>query len=179
MKHPFYPSSFVITHVQKVALVTGVLSFIAGGLLGWTIVPRAHPETLGNILSDDEALTATTTSLGSVGRGIAVFQGENEAVRVTDQKAGNKVFVAGVVLSEPAWVAVREEVDGEPGRILGAQWFAAGSSSGAITLLRGTKSGARYHAYLLHDNGDKRFDLTNDVPITENGLLILTPFTTY
>lgn len=174
MKHPFYPSSFVFTELQRVALLTGVLSFLAGTLVGWGIALRANRT---DIVSNEDVLTPTTTSLGSVSRG--VFAGENESIAVTDQKAGNTVFVASVALSQPGWVAVREEVNGEPGKVLGAQWFAAGSSTGSVSLLRGTRLGGRYHAYLLHDDGDMKLDLAKDLPITEDGLLILRPFTTY
>jgi hypothetical protein len=179
MKHPFYPSAVVFTEMQKVAIVTGVLSFIAGAVLGWALAANRQSDVAGIVLSeeDEEALTATTTSLGTVSRGIRVVQGAtDERIEVKDQQAGNSVYVAAVALAEPSWVAVREEIDGEPGRILGAQLFDVGEHSGEVELLRDTRPGARYHVYLLRDDGDLKFDIVDDAPITKDGLLILQPF---
>jgi hypothetical protein len=177
MKHPFYPSTVVFTEMQKIAILTGVLSFIAGAILGWALAASRRPDTAGIISDEDEqALTATTTSLGSVERGIRVVEATSEKIDVTNQKAGGSVYVAAVALSKPAWVAVREEINGEPGRILGVQLFDVGEHAGEVELLRATLPGARYHVYLLRDNGDLKFDLKDDAPITKDGLLILKPF---
>ncbi len=180
MKHPFYPSSFILTQTQKVAVITGVCAFIAGGAFGWAIAPdqSSDEKDHGIVMTDDDedALIATTTSFGSVARGIRVVESKSEKIQVADQKAGGSVYVAGVALSEPSWVAVREEVNGEPGRILGAQLFDVGEHTGEVELLRNTTAGARYHVYLLRDNGDLKFDLKEDAPITKDGLLILQPF---
>lgn len=178
MMRPLYPSSVSFTKIQRVAFATGILSFVAGGAVGWAIALRQRPSP--TVIPEDEtAMIATTTSIGSVQRGIRVYEGTVERIRVTNQKAGKSVYVAAVALSQPGWVAIREEKDGTAGSILGAVWSEAGEHDITVPLLRRTQSGERYHVYLFRDDGDSTFDWREDAPITRNGLLILQSFVTY
>ncbi|HXK39593.1 MAG TPA: hypothetical protein VJ837_02065 [Candidatus Paceibacterota bacterium] len=182
MKHPFYPSSSVFTNIERKHIIIAVVLLALGFLAGWLAGARREDtgrEVPTKASLEEEATVATTTTIGSVERGIYVYEGASEALRVADQKAGNAVYVASVALARPGWVAVREEADGEGGRILGARWFPAGEYEGTVKLLRNTMAGGRYHAFLFLDDGDKRFDMHKDTLITRNGLLILAPFTAY
>ena len=168
---------FFKTH--KITVIASILCLGIGFIAGrFTLRDRAE-KTLEPLSVEGEIMSGTTTATGTIERGIHVYEGVGETISVLDQKAGNAVAVAAVALSHPGWVAVREEKNGEGGNILGAAWFDEGTQGGTVPLLRGTMPGAQYHAYLLLDDGDKIFDLADDVPITKNGLLILQTFTTY
>lgn len=107
----------------------------------------------------------------------ATLTGGN-TLAVNDQAPGNKVAVAMVNLVKDGWVAVHEELDAKPGNILGAQRFGAGAGqSGAVELLRPTEEGRVYFAMLHYDDGDRQFDHTKDLPITDpQGNIILMRF---
>lgn len=105
---------------------------------------------------------------------------DNFSISVTDQSAGDMVYVSQMDLGAPAWVAIRENNDGELGNILGAGWYPEGKSTGTVELLRGTESGAVYYVVLYTDNGDKQFDYRQDTLVTDGGTNILvTKFRTY
>lgn len=174
MQHLFH-SIQTNAEMRTAALTVGALALVVGFSAGWATGAHRRADTAA--VPDGELTMATTTATGTMERGMKVYEGLAEAVKVTNQKAGKKVFVAAAGLSAPAWVAVREEINGEPGKILGAQWFDEGDHEGAVDLLRGTRSGGRYHVYLFKDDGDMKFEPREDVPITKNGLLILQPFT--
>ncbi len=73
------------------------------------------------------------------------------------QEAGDQVAFSNLSVSEPTWVIVYENTDGQPGRILGAGLFFKGDTSGVVHLLRPTTSGQTYYVSAAIDNGDKSF----------------------
>ncbi|MBP9771628.1 MAG: hypothetical protein KBD16_01755 [Candidatus Pacebacteria bacterium] len=166
-------------HTHRIAIITGIICVGLGFIAGRFTLRDNTTEGTGELSVEGEIMTGTTTATGSIERGIHVYEGVGETIDVVDQKAGNEVYVAGAVLAHSGWVAVREEKDGEGGNILGAAWFDEGTHEGIVPLLRETMPGERYHAFLFFDDGDKIFDMTKDIPITKNGLLVLQPFTTF
>lgn len=95
---------------------------------------------------------------------------EGNFISVSGQASGNSVALSKVKLLKDSWVAIREDVDGEFGRILGAAWFPTGTNKDvAVGLLRNTQAGKTYYAVLYVDNGDHQFSTKADVLVTENG----------
>lgn len=90
----------------------------------------------------------------------------NNSIMVNDQAAGGIVMIAKVSLAQDGWVAIHEQADGKPGRILGAQRFDMGVySGGQVELLRDTMAGNTYYAMIHIDDGDKIFDPHVDLPV--------------
>ncbi len=119
--------------------------------------------------------TNTTTTINSGPSSVSV-SGTN-AVAVDDQKAGDRVEVTMITLSKSGWVAIHEDINGTPGRILGARRYDPGIYLGEVDLLRPTIAGQTYHAILHLDDGDKQFDLTKDLPIKgEDGKIVEVSF---
>lgn len=87
---------------------------------------------------------------------------------VNDQDAGSIVFVASVTSQKPVWVAIHEDADGVPGKILGAQLFDTNMHSGEVSLLRKTENARAYYAVLHEDDGGRIFDYTKHKPIKDN-----------
>lgn len=103
---------------------------------------------VGDNMPIDTAVTAnttiTTTAIG-------------ESVSVQDQRATSSVMVASMSLSKASWIAIKDAKG-----ILGAGWFPAGATAGAVPLLRATKAGESYQAVIYADDGDKQFDMHKD-----------------
>jgi len=95
---------------------------------------------------------------------------EGYSFSVTDQSAGGVVYVSHLVFAKDAWVAVREDDNGQLGNVLGAHWYPAGEHSGAIELLRNTQPEKKYYVVIYVDNGDKKFDFKKDaLLVNESG----------
>ncbi len=108
----------------------------------------------------------------------AALSGGKNSLSVDDQKAGDTVNIASVMVDNDAWVAVHEDNGGKPGRILGAQLFRGGTHSGTVDLLRGTVAGGAYYAMLHADDGDHAFDAAKDMPIKDtDGNPVMVKFT--
>lgn len=102
------------------------------------------------------------------------------SLSVIDQTAGNVVHVSQIVTEEEAWVAIREDINGGLGNILGAARYAAGTHTGSVELLRGTEEDVMYYAVIYIDDGDKSFDHQKDVLLTDvEDKVFATKFRTY
>ncbi len=146
------------------------ISFIVGiivGVAAYAIVDSNRETTR----APRESLTSTTTT--------SVIEGDNGVI-VQDQSAGNKVDVAQVVLKTPGWVAIHDDVNGQPGRILGAKLFDSGKLNGNVELLRNTENGKSYFAVLHTDDGNyKSFNAQTDTILKNaQGEMIMVKFTT-
>jgi len=155
------PTAAATTSNRSAAKVTGWLAVgvVAGVLIAWgatSLVRHNGTNTttagsLQNATSTDQVATSTLLSVAS------------------PQKAGMTVEVSGVNVSEPTWVVVNESRNGKPGNVLGAALFFPGSSTGTVTLLRGTVAGESYFVSERKDNGDHRFSMSADVAVTIDG----------
>lgn len=128
--------------------------------------------------------------------GIYVFGGKNTEAPVTsnespatsptasanriiinDQFPGNVVYVSSVQASQPVWVAIHKDNNGQPGDVIGSAHADAGISPLKIKLKQSTVDGAVYYAVMHTDDGDNTFDATKDVPLKdENGNVIMKIF---
>ena len=87
----------------------------------------------------------------------------SERIVVTDQFPGNIVYVSSVELGEPGFVAIYDDSNGAPGKLLGSTYFEKGITPGNIMLTSPTIDGKTYYAVLYRDNGDKTFNPTTDL----------------
>lgn len=99
-------------------------------------------------------------------------------IQMADQNPGKLVVVAQAVLDAPAWVVIRDSVNGKPGNVLGARLFDKGKNSGLIQLLRATEVGKQYIAVLHAYSGVKKpFDVKSDLPLkNQNGDSVMAAF---
>jgi len=80
-----------------------------------------------------------------------------------NQKAGTAVIIKSANLEFPSWIAVREDIDGEFGNILGAQYLPEGVYQDVdVELLRGIIPSGVYHAVIYADDGDRVFNYKKD-----------------
>ena len=109
-----------------------------------------------------------------------------DTLKVIDQEAGGSVLVSEMSLTESRWVVIHEDLDGEPGNILGARLFFEGDTEGEVSLLRNTSEGGKYYAILYmvaerEKDQDRRFDIVRDLPLVkeDNGDMVTVPFNTF
>jgi len=148
--------------IQKLVL-TGVIVALVAGAVGYGIGK-------GDIRLPSRG-TAGIAESASSGDGLdvsGVVLAGSSAIAVSDQAPGMQVRVELVTFAEDGWVVIHEDLDGQPGIILGAQRFNAGANqSGVVDLLRGTEEGRVYYAMLHRDDGDRQFDHRVDTPVAD------------
>jgi hypothetical protein len=148
------------------------VAFIVGVVVGLGIYWIASQNTSAPedpLVTNEE--TASTTSRVQTPNGLIV----------ADQEPGKTVKISELVFKRPGWVAIHDDVDGTPGRILGAKLFDTGTSTDvSVGLLRATVAGKTYLAVLHDDDGQyKTFNPQTDKPLKDDmGQLILVRFQT-
>ncbi|MBX4198226.1 hypothetical protein KW782_02715 [Candidatus Parcubacteria bacterium] len=147
------------------------VAFIIGLVVGlgvyWLFDQDAAMNNGNNPLGEEELATTT----------VSAIEGDNGLI-VEDQGAGRMVNVSELRLKQPGWVAIHDDVNGTPGRILGARVFDTGTSAGAVELLRATETGKSYFAVIHDDDGAfKTFNPATDKPLLDDeGKMILVRF---
>ncbi len=137
------------------SIIFAVIAFGAGYVLGIRGINPPQSETAADELDSsrlDEKSTLT----------------EKYSLEVADQNPGLSVVIQNVHMTVAGWVTIRENLDGEPGKILGAQMFNPEDTSGEVTLLRSTLPGNTYFAELRSDNGDRMFSVIDDAPLSSS-----------
>jgi hypothetical protein len=142
--------------------VAFVLGLIIGFLGHWLMVrPMVVSDVTDNSTDLTDLGTATSSSTNQI-------QGDNGVI-VNDQPAGSSVTVEQVLLQNPGWVAIQDDNNGVPGKILGAELFDKGTNSGTVSLLRKTVSGVTYFAVLRTNVGDYHyFNAKNDTVLDDS-----------
>lgn len=178
-------------NITNNAIVIGIIGLIVGLVLGWMIgrgnasAPVAMSgdkmESENMMMSDkngsDEMVKNTANVLFS---NSMMSEESDSAIMVADQGAGSVATVGSVETDASAWVAVREDMNGMPGNVLGAARVDAGESRNiVIRLLRPTEAGKTYQINLFKDNGDRVFDYKVDALMTSGGELISQSFAVF
>lgn len=164
-----------------VAFVAGLL---IGGLLVWvfSLSPEAaapEVEENGGETSDvrENVADVPEDTEVSMDNGSEVEAG---SFSVADQPAGTEVSLGSDVMypSGEGWIVVHEEVGGGLGNALGAARYetAVGLLPTSVRLLRATEAGVTYHVVYYGENGDDRFDMRVDTPLTTDGAMVEATF---
>jgi len=160
-------------------LVAGlIIGFIIGALAvdKGIILQKTVLDEEGNTMVATSTVTRNTSSDKETAG--VVLPGTN-TLDVSDQAAGMLVNISAITLNEQGWVAIHEDSEGNPGRILGAALVFAGERNNVpVELLRATEQGKTYYAMLHADDGDKSFDISKDFPIKDSsGNVVMMKFT--
>lgn len=153
--------------VNRVIIVMVVIALV---LVGWwlSVRSRAASPAVGSTTTGMTASSSSTavgsTSVGAQAVGaITTTTSSGESLTVQNQAAGLSVLITSMHLTQPSWIAVRDNKS-----ILGAGYFVAGAESGSVPLLRGTLASSTYTVVIYVDNGDHAFDFHNDSLVTDS-----------
>ena len=106
-------------------------------------------------------------SADDAGTSLGMFAEENGIV-ITDQKPGQAITAADVLLKAPGFLVIHESDGSAMGAIIGASAaLAAGENMNvSVTLTRAAKDGETLHAMLHADvDGNGTFDASIDTPV--------------
>ncbi|MFT5849590.1 MAG: hypothetical protein ACI9H6_000399 [Patiriisocius sp.] len=158
-----------------------VVSFIAGlligGLLVWvfagTPTEEAHSDDMNEqesseVAEMEEGEEITEEAEEEAVAEIAVLEVGDGAVSVADQAAGSSVALESATFpTEEGWVAVRSYPNGQLGSILGAVRYSKeqGLVPSEVALVAPTTAGRDYAVVFFTEDGDRSFNLANDVQI--------------
>jgi len=158
-----------------------VVSFIAGLLIGGLLVwvfggtpndVTAPEEIDGGVTQTDTASDVAKEETNETPAEAAVEEATltvgSGAVKVSAQSAGNSVSLESATFPvEEGWVAVRSYSNGQLGSILGAARFSKeqGLIPNEVPLLAPTTAGREYAVVFFSEDGDREFNLANDVQV--------------
>jgi hypothetical protein len=156
-----------------VAFAAGLL---IGGLLVW-VFGGGTPSTDTNknstatstveVTSDNEGDSVITdVDEADEGERTPVMQTGEGAVDIAAQQPGSVVALRSATFpTDEGWIGVRDFNDGQLGGILGVARFSKdqGLIPEQITLQRATRAGNTYAIVFFSENGDRIFNLANDV----------------
>ncbi len=158
-------------------VVSFIVGLLIGGLLVWAFsgptasAPEVKEEKIGTdkvkveVANDQAEETATKEEAEAPVATLPVGDG---SVSVTDQSASSLITLASVTypVSE-GWIGVRDYESGQLGSLLGVVRFSEsqGLVPKDITLQRSTVAGKEYAVVVYTDNGDRKFNLADDVQV--------------
>ncbi len=170
-----------MSEIEKQEGQKTVVAFIAGLLIGGLLVwvfsaPTENINT--DVVSNTEEAELTTdtadtsdTDINTNGDNIkttSIEVIEDGVITVDNQTSGAVVVLGDMTFpTNNGWVVVRDYIDGVSGKILGAARYSqdVGLLPESINLLRDTKTGDTYVVMFYNENGDRVFDLEDDVEI--------------
>ncbi len=148
-------------------LIGGLLVWVFGGTPEEVVAPETEGEDTVEVVVDTTEDTEETEDTTPVVDTPELEVGDG-AVSVTNQAAGSVVSLDGATFpTEEGWVAVRSYPNGQLGSILGAARYskAQGLVPSEVQLLAPTSAGRDYAVVFFSEDGDREFNLANDVQI--------------
>lgn len=170
------------TQESQKTVVAFVAGLLIGGLLVWVFsdTPEAAAPAVENgdaeVSEEVEAGETSTESEGQSGEvetptvetPAPVMEVGEGSIDVNNQPAGDSVTLDRATFpTSNGWVAVRSYPNGQLGSILGAARYSEeqGLIPEAVPLLAPTSAGRTYAVVFFTEDGDREFNLANDVQI--------------
>jgi hypothetical protein len=153
------------TSFWKIAASWFVLGLIVGLLVGMAIGWRWDQRVMQ--LTGNNASTTTTTITGiSNTLTIASSTDSGAAITVNDQPAGRAAMIAKAVITQSAWISVRQILaSGGMGKVLGAVRRDPGTYDNVVVDLLGTTVPDAHYAIVLYASGtSKAFSTKTVIP---------------
>ncbi len=158
---------------QKAVIVGTTILVVL--LLGIAVMSSKKGKDAGTVATTTATTTISEVPVKTTGTGLPdaakIPKNVTEGLAVADQVTGEFVAVTDLHITADTWVTVYDEVDGQPGRVMGA-WLESAISATPKTIVpllaRKTEAGKRYFVALIKDDGDREFSLTKDRPTVDS-----------
>ena len=100
---------------------------------------------------------------------------DNNSIAVSGQGETNTLVASMGVLSDPGYIVVHEDNNGQPGKIIGvSKLVGPGMVHGvSVALSRKVVAGEKIYAMLHKDNGDKTYSDADSSVVGKNGEAIM------
>lgn len=155
---------------KKLILPTIVIILALGFIIFYVKKPAMAPTT--------EVQPVTNTSPLANQSADQTEKPAEGAISISPQKAGSSIVVDEITLSKPGFVVIHEDNAGSPGKIIGQTFLLTAGTKQDIVVKVSVQAGKTYYAMLHSDNGDTKFNATDDVPLKDSkGMPIMTMFT--
>ncbi len=104
--------------------------------------------------------------------------GGSNSIVAADMRPSDVLSLDSVTLAHGGFVAIHEDANGTPGKIIGVSaYLPAGTRTAVpVKLSRTTKDGELLYALLHLDDGDQKFDAELDRPVLVGGVPVLMRF---
>jgi len=148
-------------------LIGGLLVWVFGGTPTEEVSPEEKVTETAEVTEVQEEIKITTSEDVEVAEVTTLEVGDG-AIVVADQAAGKNVELTSATFpTEEGWVAVRSYPNGQLGSILGAVRYSKtqGLVPSAVELVAPTTAGRDYAVVFFTEDGDRNFNLANDVQI--------------
>lgn len=150
-------------------LIGGLLVWVFGGTPEQAVAPETQEEEgAEEVVLEVTEVTEETAETAAPEAQVPEMEVGEGAVSVSNQVAGDVVTLEGATFpTEEGWVAVRSYPNGQLGSILGAARYSKtqGLVPSEVYLLAPTSAGRDYAVVFFTEDGDREFNLANDVQI--------------
>lgn len=98
---------------------------------------------------------------------VSGMRAENNMIVVNEQRPSTNITAAIVYLASPGFIVIHEDVNGQPGAIIGSSALLGSGESRnvAVELTRSTKDGEKLHAMLHADTDGSGAFTSADLPV--------------
>lgn len=135
------------------------------------------PETNNTINNDQNEAEDNVPEAGTDGTATDQLPTTNDAVAVSDQANGGSVTIDNYVLNKPGYIVIHEVTsEGAPGTIVGQSGYLAEGRGQDLEVTAKIVAGKEYMAMIHVDNGDKRFNASQDSAALSDGKTIMANF---
>lgn len=150
-------------------IVALLLIFLVGYTIWSTQAQRAEAPTIEEERVEEGATEAVLPEEIEGASEPAIPEDVNK-IEVEENFAGDTIIIDFVLLADRGYVVIHEDVDGDPGEIIGAslRLLPGENEELLIELSRPSEKGEVLYAILHTDDGDERLNTKNDQPILDS-----------
>ncbi len=168
----------------KGLIATVIIGLIIGLIVGYFVFGKGIFDPFGQLEnSGSEVSTGTsTTNTKTNNNGVVSTPGNGLYIQAEDQAPNLRVQIKSLKLTEGAWLVTfaASEDRSRPDRIIGAQFFVAGTYTDVTSYLgEGLLAGEKYFVALYRDDSPSEphvFDSKTDQPILQSGFWVMDSF---
>lgn len=158
----------------------GVIAILV--ILGvWWMLGRgneaAAPETNDTVNNEQNEATDNVPEPGTDGTATNQLPTTNDAIAVSDQTSGSSITIDNYVLNKAGFIEIHEVTsEGAPGTIVGQSGYLVAGRGQDLEVNAKVVAGRDYIAMIHIDNGDKKFNPTQDLAAVSGGDTVMVTF---